>query len=509
MYKKHGKSGRAFITLLVVFSLLLIPFGGNLKAATTNTRTDAQEVTAAKAALLAAGTLKPIQGQDTNIIPLVQKIVNNASSGVVVQVRISYNSQVDRLGNITYGSEAATGNVTFKLTKGRAIVTEPVPVYVAASKTILAPPSPTDSEQVAAAKAALSSAGTLKPVQGQDTSVVTMAQSIVNKVSSGVTVKATASTNPQVSSSGVVTYSSTAKTGNITFSLGKNSASATLVMPVTVAAGTSAPVLTSVTDVKDYGAKGDGVTDDTAAINNAITAVSQKGGGEVYIPNGVYRINPDTSVKMRSNVKLTMSSSATLKSKATSSGYNAIIKMSDVSNVEVSGGKVVGDRYIHTGSSGAGHGIRISGSNNVRVSDVMISDVFGDGIYIGSTPDKNYNQKVVIEGVTCDNNRRNGITVISAKDLKIVDCVLSHSNGAIPQAGLDLEPNDSDDYMENIVIDNLRTIGNAGYGINFYILINHVVTIDINNFTDIGSHKPYNDYMNRNENNPNYHVSIN
>lgn len=41
-------------------------------------------------------------------------------------------------------------------------------------------------------------------------------------------------------------------------------------------------------DVKDYGAKGDGVTDDTAAINAAFTAASTRG-GVVFGPPGVFR----------------------------------------------------------------------------------------------------------------------------------------------------------------------------------------------------------------------------
>lgn len=39
-----------------------------------------------------------------------------------------------------------------------------------------------------------------------------------------------------------------------------------------------------------YGAKGDGIADDTAAIQNAINACSAAGGGTVYIPRGTYRI---------------------------------------------------------------------------------------------------------------------------------------------------------------------------------------------------------------------------
>lgn len=44
-------------------------------------------------------------------------------------------------------------------------------------------------------------------------------------------------------------------------------------------------------NVKAYGAVGDGVTDDTAAIQSAISACVTAGGGTVYFPNGIYIIS--------------------------------------------------------------------------------------------------------------------------------------------------------------------------------------------------------------------------
>src|SRR5437867_2043274 len=44
------------------------------------------------------------------------------------------------------------------------------------------------------------------------------------------------------------------------------------------------------TNVRDYGAKGDGVADDHSAIQAAIDAVRTSGGGVVWFPRGRYRV---------------------------------------------------------------------------------------------------------------------------------------------------------------------------------------------------------------------------
>lgn len=63
-------------------------------------------------------------------------------------------------------------------------------------------------------------------------------------------------------------------------------------------------------NVKNFGAKGDGVHIDSPAINAAIEAASEKGGGTVYFPAGIYQ---SYSIRLKSNISLYLDHGAVLK----------------------------------------------------------------------------------------------------------------------------------------------------------------------------------------------------
>ena len=54
-------------------------------------------------------------------------------------------------------------------------------------------------------------------------------------------------------------------------------------------------------NVRDFGAKADGKTIDSPAINRAIEAAAQEGGGTVYLPAGEYACY---SIRLKSNIHL-------------------------------------------------------------------------------------------------------------------------------------------------------------------------------------------------------------
>ena len=76
----------------------------------------------------------------------------------------------------------------------------------------------------------------------------------------------------------------------------------------------------AVFDVRDFGAKGDGVAKDTAAIQRAVDAATAAGGGEVLLRPGTYLSG---SIFLKSNVDFHLALGATLKGSPDRADYNA------------------------------------------------------------------------------------------------------------------------------------------------------------------------------------------
>jgi parallel beta-helix repeat protein len=215
-----------------------------------------------------------------------------------------------------------------------------------------------------------------------------------------------------------------------------------------------APVPTSfvIANVLDFGAIGNGIFNCTLAIQAAINAITGTG-GIVYVPDGVYMVDPVMSVLIKSNMTFKMAQNAIIKAIPNNQGLYHILKVLNAINVNILGGIIQGDRYTHTASDGEwGMGLSILSSTNVYVDYTIAKDCWGDGFYLGRQgASGNFN--LILDRVIADNNRRSGVGFIDGDGVIIKNSIFKDSIGTAPQVGIDIEP-DIDTTVHNVQIFN-------------------------------------------------------
>ncbi len=116
-------------------------------------------------------------------------------------------------------------------------------------------------------------------------------------------------------------------------------------------------------NVKDYGAKGDGSTDDTAAIQAAIDACEAAGGGIVWFPSGSYKITATLTVQSSGVCPLGASRNSTIIAITGSvDGFAFGVTGTNQEYHIISGLKITGGRY----------GINLNNIQQSKFSDLLI-----------------------------------------------------------------------------------------------------------------------------------------
>ena len=198
-------------------------------------------------------------------------------------------------------------------------------------------------------------------------------------------------------------------------------------------------------DVHAFGAKGDGTTLDTAAINKAIDAAAANGGGTVRLSAGTYLA---TSVHLQSNVTLELGPGSTLLAASPTDGAaydapepnptagqyqdfghahwrNSLIWGEGLHDVAIVGsGRIWGRGLAHDTTTQAGAGnkaISLKLCRNVTLRDVTLQHGGWFGILATGV------DNLTIENLKIDTNR-DGMDIDCCRNVHVSDCTVNSPN---------------------------------------------------------------------------------
>ena len=134
---------------------------------------------------------------------------------------------------------------------------------------------------------------------------------------------------------------------------------------------------------------------------------------------------------------------------------------------------------------------RLYSCSNLLIQGLTIKDTGGDAVYLGVNVAPSYNSNVVLRDLFCDNNLRQGISVISVENLLIDNCILRDTGGQSPQSGIDFEPDYDYNRLINCIVRNCVFESNRTCGVllNIWPYVDaDAVSGSVENCTFIGNY---------------------
>jgi len=166
--------------------------------------------------------------------------------------------------------------------------------------------------------------------------------------------------------------------------------------------------------VKDFGAVGDGTTDDTATIQAAITAVSSTG-GVVSFPACASTYSINAAINGASNVTLRGDGgSVTNKNTSGSTTDPSIFVFTNCTKFTVTGMTLIGSNQSGGASVGFGAGVVVSNGTNFLIENNSFTYFTTNGICVTN------NAGTSSKGVIVNNYISNGNTSFAGDDISIV-----------------------------------------------------------------------------------------
>ncbi len=209
-----------------------------------------------------------------------------------------------------------------------------------------------------------------------------------------------------------------------------------------------------------------GTGDESLKVQAFLTAAS--GGSAVFTSPQITA----AKVKIPSNINI-YGWNTTIILPAAQPSLTPVLSFRGSKNVNIWGLAVDGNKHNQSGSAGEQdggmHGISIYGGSNINLFYTSTNNCFTDGIYlkssigdVGSGGDPPAD--ITIIGHTSSGNGRQGMSIISAVRLIVIDSKFVNTIGLSPEGGVDIEPNQSTDSLSDIKFIRTTITGNNGRG---------------------------------------------
>lgn len=200
--------------------------------------------------------------------------------------------------------------------------------------------------------------------------------------------------------------------------------------------------------------------------------------GNIYINQNHTITIPSNAASIKPNSNTIINIKGTIAVNPNEFTNYYVFRLIDKNNVTFTGGgSLIGDVETHTGTTGEwGHGLFIQGSNNITISNLNLTKFWGDGIEVDKSSINAYTSELYIKDLTISNNRRQGISLLSVKNIFIDNCIIygiGSINGTNPKGAIDIEP-EGEDIAENVFISNCIEYSN-GLGITAHNAIKGIV----------------------------------
>ena len=195
-------------------------------------------------------------------------------------------------------------------------------------------------------------------------------------------------------------------------------------------------------DIRTYGAKGDGVTLDTKAINDAIDAASEAGGGTVYFPAGTYL---SFSIHLKSHISIFLDAGSVLLAADTAKSngrydeaepnafdqyedyghshwHNSLIWGENLEDISILGPGIINGKGLSRNATaqrpGGNKAIALKLCRNVILRDFTI--LFGGHFAILATGVDNF----TVDNLKMDTNR-DGIDIDCCSTVRVSNCTIN------------------------------------------------------------------------------------